>query len=129
MDKRKVVIKKVNNVESLGQITDEELSKLSEEYEPDNYNPLNNMENKGETITIRLTKSEKDKLAAYAKSKGIKKSNFIRAIILKSLDDSDGIIQENMQEEIHEIYSMIKKNIEINNEIKKIIIQKNSVAG
>lgn len=110
---KKIVIKKVSSVESYGQITDEELSMWSEEYEPENYNPTQNIETKDETITVRLTKAEKEKLATYLKSKGLRRSNFIRNIILKSLNNDNSL--ENMQKEVHEIYSILKTNNKIKN--------------
>lgn len=102
---KKIVIKKVDKIESFGHMTDSELSKLSEEFEPENYNPTENIENMDEVVTIRLTKSEKAKLIEYTKKKGVRRSQFVREAILESIND------DSMKQEIHEIYSMLKKHV------------------
>jgi predicted HicB family RNase H-like nuclease len=99
---KKIVIKKVASIEDLGQITDLELTKLSEAYEPENYNPVENM---NETLTIRFTTSEKIILTEYANRQGKKISQFVRETILNSLKNDD------TRKEIHEIHSMLKKYV------------------
>jgi hypothetical protein len=45
-ERRKVVIKVVDDVSQFGNITNEELLAESDKYDKDNYNPLDNIEDK-----------------------------------------------------------------------------------
>ena len=118
---KKIIIKKVDSVESLGHMSDEELTRLSEEFEPENYNPEKNIENREETMSFRVSKSEKKQIIAFLRSNGYKRSEFMRNAILKSLNDND--TQKDIKNEIHEIYNMLKEDIETNKEIKKKCIK------
>lgn len=106
---RKITIKKVKSVESLGQITDAELNELSKEYEPENYDPVGNRE---ESITVRFTKEEKSNIISYIEKKGLKRSTFIRKAILNSLNEGNNIKQNEFEETLYEIHSILKQDIE-----------------
>ncbi len=95
--KRSIKVKRVKEVSSLGQITDEELMADVQKYDKDNYNPLKNMEdkeiltpdNRTEIITIRLTQKENEKIKKIAHENGISKSTLVRMLVTRSLKKSD----------------------------------------
>jgi hypothetical protein len=95
--RRTITAKKVKEVSSLGQMTDEELMADAKKYDQDNYNPLDNMEdkeilipdNRTEIITIRLTEKENDKIRRIAMENGISKSALVRMLVTRSLKKSD----------------------------------------
>ncbi|MHB9095883.1 MAG: plasmid mobilization protein [Eubacteriales bacterium] len=95
--RRKIQVKTVRDVASLGQITNEELSADEKKYDKDNYNPLENIEEKGilipdsrtEVITIRLTEKENEKIKKIAQENGISKSALVRMLVTRSLKKSD----------------------------------------
>ncbi len=95
--RKEIKVKTVKDVGSLGQITDEELSADAEKYDKDNYNPLENIEdkeilipdNRTEIITIRLTEKENEKIKRIAQENGISKSALVRMLVTRSLKKSD----------------------------------------
>jgi len=95
--RRKIRVKTVENVSSLGQMTDEELLADAKKYDKDNYNPLENLDdkeilvpdNRTEVITIRLTEKENEKIKKIAQENGISKSALIRMLVTRSLKKSD----------------------------------------
>lgn len=94
-ERRKIIIENVDNATSLGQISKEELLRDSDKYEPENYNPLENIDekvilvpdNKTEVITIRVTQQENELLKKYASRNRISKSAFLRAVVLKAIKE------------------------------------------
>jgi predicted DNA binding CopG/RHH family protein len=97
--RRQIKIKNVKDVSTLGQISKQELLADTEKYDKDNYNPLENLEdkeihtpaNKTETITIRLTKQENETIRKISSEYGLSKSAFLRMIIKRSLSKSEFI--------------------------------------
>lgn len=95
--RRKIQVKTVRDVASLGQITNEELLADEKKYDKDNYNPLENIEEKEilipdsrtEVITIRLTEKENEKIKKIAQENGISKSALVRMLVTRSLKKSD----------------------------------------
>jgi hypothetical protein len=95
--RRTITAKKVKEVSILGQMTDEELMADAKKYDQDNYNPLDNIEdkeilipdNRTEIITIRLTEKENDKIRRIAMENGISKSALVRMLVTRSLKKSD----------------------------------------
>ena len=95
--RRKIQVKTVRDVASLGQITNEELLADEKKYDKDNYNPLENIEEKEilipdsrtEVITIRLTEKENEKIKRIAQENGISKSALVRMLVTRSLKKSD----------------------------------------
>lgn len=95
--RKTIKAKKVKEVSSLGQMTDEELMADAEKYDIDNYNPLENIEdkeilipdNRTEIITIRLTEKENEKIRKIALENGISKSALVRMLVTRSLKKSD----------------------------------------
>lgn len=95
--RRKIQVKSVKDVTCLGHITNEELLTDAELYDKDNYNPLEDMENKEiivpdnrtEVITIRLTETENEKIKRIAQQNGISKSALVRMLVTRSLKKSD----------------------------------------
>ncbi|MHB8170118.1 MAG: plasmid mobilization protein [Thermincolia bacterium] len=95
--KKKIQIERVKDVSSLGQMTDEKLMADAEKYDKDNYNPLENIEdkeilipdNRTEIITIRLTEKENEKIRRIAMENGISKSALVRMLVTRSLKKSD----------------------------------------
>jgi predicted DNA binding CopG/RHH family protein len=94
--RRTIKVKRVKDVASLGQITDEQLLGDAEKYDKDNYNPLENMEdkeilipNRTKVITIRLTENENEKIQKIAQENGISKSALVRMLVTRSLKKSD----------------------------------------
>lgn len=99
-ERRKIIIENVQDVTSLGQMSKEELLLESEKYEPENYKPLENIDekvilvpnNKTGVITIRVTQQENELLKKCASKNRISKSAFLRAVVLKAIKEtSDGL--------------------------------------
>lgn len=113
--KRKIIIQNVDDVTSLGQMTNEELMHDSVRYDSDNYDPLDNIDekvmlvpdNKSEIITIRLTQQENDLLKRYALNNSMSKSSFVRSLVLKALHDNESYICENSNTNFGSIKSML----------------------
>jgi LysM repeat protein len=92
-ERRKIQVKSVKDVTSLGQITKEELLADMEKFDKVNYNPLESDEDKEvlipdhktEIITVRLTRNEKEKLKKIARENGLTGSALVRMIITRSL--------------------------------------------
>ena len=100
MDKkprRQIQMKIVDDVSTLGQITNEELLADSEKYDAENYNPLDNLDEKeilipnykSEVITVRLNSSENEYIRRLSLEYGISKSGIIRYLINSSLKKKD----------------------------------------
>lgn len=95
--RRTVKLERVKDVTELGQITKEELLADHEKYDRDNYNPLNNLDekevllpaNKTRVITIRLSEKENEKITKIALENGLSKSAFVRMLVTRSLKKSD----------------------------------------
>jgi len=94
--RRTIKVKRVEDVSSLGQISDEQLLADAEKYDKDNYNPLENIEdkeilipNRTKVITIRLTENENEKIQKIAQENGISKSALVRMLVTRSLKKSD----------------------------------------
>jgi len=109
--RKKVSIEKVEKAETLGQTSNEELLKESKNYDPENYDPMEDMDkkeiiipdnNKTEVITIRFTKQENEILKLYARKKGISKSSVIRLILLEKINDLGKIGEKSLMIELNE---------------------------
>lgn len=115
-NKRKIEVEVVESVNKYGYIMDEELREESAKYEPENYNPLENIENKEivipntnktETITMRFTKDEYDSISEKALKQKISKSAYIRMVLFSK--------QENIDTNV-----ILTKIEELRNDIKKV---------
>ena len=115
-NKRKIEVEVVESVNKYGYIKDEELLEESAKYEPENYNPLENVEdkeivipntNKTETITMRFTKDEYDSISEKALKQKISKSAYIRMVLFSK--------QENVDTNV-----ILTKIEELRNDIKKV---------
>jgi len=95
--RRKIQIKSVKDISSLGQMTDTELLADSEKYDKENYDPLKNLDdkeilipsNRTEVITIRLTEKENEKISKIARENGLSKSALVRMLVTRSLKKPD----------------------------------------
>lgn len=108
--RKKVSIEKVEKAETLGQTSNEELLKESKNYDPENYDPMEDMDqkeiivpdnNKTEVITMRFTKQENEILKLYARKKGISKSSVIRSILLEKINDLEEIDEKSLMIELN----------------------------
>lgn len=92
-ERRKVEIKPVQDVSTLGQITKDELLADMEKFDKESYNPVDSLEvkevlipdQKTEIITVRLTRHEKEQLRKIARENGLTGSALVRMIITRSL--------------------------------------------
>jgi len=99
-ERRKIQVKSVQDVSSLGQITKDELLADMEKFDKENYNPLESVEDKEvlipdhktEIITVRLTRHEKEKLKKIAQENGLTGSALVRMIITRSLKKQDFLL-------------------------------------
>ena len=90
-------MKIVDDVSKYGTITNEEILAESKKYDAENYDPLENLEdkeilipdNKSEIITVRLSSSENEYIRRLSLEYGISKSGIIRYLINSSLKKSD----------------------------------------
>lgn len=97
IQRKKIQAKTVNDVSSLCQISKEELLKDAEKYDKENYNPLENLdekevlvpENRTEVITIRLTQKENEQITKIARENGLSKSSLLRMLVTRSLKKFD----------------------------------------
>ncbi|WP_347488023.1 plasmid mobilization protein [Desulfoscipio sp. XC116] len=95
--RRKINIKTVKDVSSLGQVTKKELLAESQRYDKGKYNPLDNLEEKKllipeqktEVITIRLTERENEQISKIARENGLSKSALVRMLVTRSLKKTD----------------------------------------
>ncbi|KKM12410.1 hypothetical protein SY88_04540 [Clostridiales bacterium PH28_bin88] len=95
--RRKIEVKTLEDVTSLGQISKDELLADAEKYDKECYNPLENLEekevllpeNRTEVITIRLTKAENEQITRLARENGLSKSALLRMLVTRSLKKSD----------------------------------------
>lgn len=95
--KRLIKIETMQDITELGQISKEELLADHEKYDKDNYNPLDNLDekeilvpaNRTEVITIRLTEKENEQIAKIALENGLSKSALVRMLVTRSLKKSD----------------------------------------
>lgn len=95
--RRKIEVKTLEDVTSLGQISKDELLADAEKYDKERYNPLENLEekevllpeNRTEVITIRLTKEENEQITRLARENGLSKSALLRMLVARSLKKSD----------------------------------------
>jgi len=122
--RRKIPVKVVESVDSFGYVTDKELHAEFEFYEPENYNPLENIEekeivipnnNKTETITMRFTKDEYDIININAKEKKVSKSTYLRMMLFNAINQKEVNISM-LISEINDLKSCIK---EIDHKIEK----------
>lgn len=98
-ERRQINVKSVNDVSVLGQTTKEQLSKDATKYDIENYNPLENLnekevilpDNRTEIITIRLTRQENELIQKIARDNGLSKSSFLRMLVTRSLKKRDFI--------------------------------------
>lgn len=80
---------------SLGQMPKKELLDQSEAFDPANYDPLANLndkevvvnKNKTDVVTIRLSTDENQLISELADENGLSKSAFIRMVVKKALKD------------------------------------------
>ena len=97
--RHQIDVKPMSDVSVLGQTTKEQLKNDSEKYDPENYNPLENLaekevllpDNRTDVITIRLTRQENELIQKRAKDNGLSKSAFLRMLVTRSLRRSDFI--------------------------------------
>lgn len=97
--RRQIDVKPMSDVSVLGQTTKEQLKNDSENYDPENYNPLGNLaekevllpDNRTKIITIRLTQQENELILKRARDNGLSKSAFLRMLVTRSLRKSDFI--------------------------------------
>lgn len=95
--RRKVIIERHEDASLLGHITNEELLDLSLKYDLENYNPLENLnekiklvpDNKSEVITIRISKKENILLNQLSKKEGLSKSSYLRTILRKAISENN----------------------------------------
>jgi len=83
------------DISALGRITKQELLNQSEQYDPENYNPIKNLDdkevlinkNKTDVVTIRLSSDENRLISDLADENGLTKSAFIRMVVKRALKD------------------------------------------
>lgn len=92
-ERQKIEIVKSKDVSPFRHISDDDLLAESEKYDMENYNPLENLDekdvlipkNKSDVITIRLTPQENYMISNLANENGLSKSSFVRMIIKRAL--------------------------------------------
>jgi len=95
--RRKIKVKTLEDVTSLGQISKAGLLADAEKYDKERYNPLQNLEekevllpeNRTQVITIRLTKTENEQITRLARENGLSKSALLRMLVTRSLKKPD----------------------------------------
>jgi predicted DNA binding CopG/RHH family protein len=100
MNKRqrhKIITKTEEDISLLGKMTKKEILKQSDEYDPSNYNPIDNLrdkdvlinKNKTDVVTIRLSSQENQLISDLADENGLSKSAFIRMVVKKALREHE----------------------------------------
>lgn len=118
--RERVKIERISNTDELGEITKAELLKLSEEYDPENYNQHENMDekefitpsllNKEVVVTIRFSKEENDLIIKNAQKLSLSKSAYIRSVVLQGIDNKDNVLVESIAN-MTEVMNNISKAI------------------
>jgi predicted DNA binding CopG/RHH family protein len=93
----KILTKTEKDVSLLGKITKQEILKQSDDYDPSNYNPIDNLKdkevlinkNKTDVVTIRLSSQENQLISELADENGLSKSAFIRMVVKKALREHE----------------------------------------
>ncbi len=93
--RQKIQVKIVNDASKLNIISKKELLTDSENYDKDNYNPLENLsekevlkpKNKSEVVTVRLSIQENKLISDLADENGLSKSSFIRMIVKRAIKE------------------------------------------
>jgi len=96
-ERQKIVVETYQDVSQLGQITKQQLLDESDKYDPENYDPLENLtdkeilipKNKTEILTIRLTPRENQGVSQLADEIGLSKSAFVRMVVKKALKEHE----------------------------------------
>lgn len=95
-----IQVKTVADASEFKQITKSELLADSEQFDKENYNPLENLSekeivlnknkiNKSDVITIRLTPGENQLISDLADENGLSKSAFVRMVVKKALKEHE----------------------------------------
>jgi predicted DNA binding CopG/RHH family protein len=95
--RHKIITKAEEDISLLGKITKKEILKQSDEYDPSNYNPIDNLrdkdvlinKNKTDVVTIRLSSQENQLISELADENGLSKSAFIRMVVKKALREHE----------------------------------------
>ena len=95
--RQKIVTKTEYNSAHLSPPTKSDLLQESEAYDPANYDPLKNMEEKEvilnkkktDVITLRLSSYENQRISELADENGLSKSAFIRMVVKKALKEHE----------------------------------------
>lgn len=93
--RQKIITQVVKDVSDLGYMTKQELLKESDQYDPENYNPIDNLDekevilskNKTDVVTIRLSSQENQMISDLADENGLSKSAFIRMVVKKAIKE------------------------------------------
>lgn len=116
--RRKIKVERVTNVDELGQITNDELMELSDKYDPEHYNPLDNIEkkeivtdNREVVVTMRFTKEENDLLKLQAERKRISKSAFIRSVLLDAINSQSSNVENRTLIELKHEVALLNKHL------------------
>jgi predicted DNA binding CopG/RHH family protein len=95
--RHKIITKTEEDISLLGKMTKKEILKQSDEYDPSNYNPIDNLrdkdvlinKNKTDVVTIRLSSQENQLISELADENGLSKSAFIRMVVKKALREHE----------------------------------------
>ncbi|AXF55748.1 plasmid mobilization protein [Salicibibacter kimchii] len=95
--RQKINVQKPTDVNDLHQVTEEDLLSDFEKYDAENYDPLEDIDNKeviapsnkSEVVTVRLSPQENNMISKLAKENGLSKSSFIRMVVKRSLKHSN----------------------------------------
>src|SRR5690554_3349806 len=93
--RQKITTLSNQDVSKLGQITKNDLLNQSDQYDPSNYNPIENLshkeviinKNKSDVVTIRLSSQENQLISDLADENGLSKSAFIRMVVKKAIKE------------------------------------------
>lgn len=96
-ERRKIEIKRPQEVTTLKQVAKQDLLTDAEKYDKENYDPLKNLsekeiivhQNKTKILTIRLSQKEDDLIKRLAEENGLSKSAFVRMLVTRSLKKAD----------------------------------------
>ena len=95
--RHKIQVQTIDNASTLGKITKQELLSDSEKYDPENYNPIQDLSekeilipaNKSEVVTIRLSPQENKLISHLADENGLSKSAFIRMVVKRAIKEQE----------------------------------------